>query len=129
MSGSLSGSGAPPPPPGGSGDDDTVPPANLPFKSGDFVTQGFNTADGVLDIGAKAIVNGKDLHLDQIAIFMRDSEVGHLGMRGVLAARKELAQLVKDLGFKRLRISGVRIEGSTFANPGKTPDVIIDLTK
>ena len=130
MNGSLSG-GTPPQSGSGSGnnDDDSTPPPNLPFKSGEFIMQDYQTADGIIQVGAKAVVNGKELHMDQIAVFMKDKEIGDLGMSGVLTLRRVVAEQVKTLGFKKLRISGVRIEGSTSANPGKTPDVTIDLTR
>ncbi len=40
--------------------------------------------------------------------------------------RNQLAREAAELGFDELRISGIRLTG---ANPGKLPDLVMDLTK
>ena len=100
--------------------------ASLPFRSGDVILREFQTLKGILDIAAEAQVAGRTLHLKDIAVFPRGTEALNLGSREVMALRNQLTQEARALGFKQLRITGTRVTG---ANPGKTVDIFIDLTK
>jgi RHS repeat-associated protein len=99
---------------------------NLPFRSGDIILKEFQTSKGMLDVAAEVQVVGQTLHLKDIAVFPRGTEVLSLGTREVAALRNQLAQEARSFGFDQLRITGTRISG---ANPGKTVDTTIDLTK
>ena len=98
----------------------------LPFADGDVILRELDTSQGILDVAAEVEIKGGTLHLKGIAIFPRGSENLDLGPREVLALRSKLAQEAADLGFDKLRISGTRVTG---ANPGKQPDLLIDLSK
>jgi hypothetical protein len=99
---------------------------NLPFRSGDIILKEFQTSKGMLDVAAEVQVVGQTLHLKDIAVFPRGTEVLSLGTREVAALRNQLAQEARSFGFDQLRITGSRISG---ANPGKAVDTMIDLTK
>jgi hypothetical protein len=46
-----------------------------------------------------------------------------------LAARTQLINEARAMGFERLRITGQRVASSSSANPGHLVDLIMDLTK
>jgi RHS repeat-associated protein len=98
-------------------------PGNLPFKSGDIITREFKTAKGMVDLAAEAVVEGKQLHLKDIAVFPRGAKL-EVGSGEVFAMRQQLADEARALGFDQLRITGTRLSG---AKPGKAVDVTIDL--
>jgi hypothetical protein len=100
--------------------------SKLPFKSGEYIIREFQTSAGILDVGAQANIVGRTLHLEGIAVYPRGAKAFNLGMREMLKVRAQLAAEARALGFHELRITGIRLTG---ANPGKLPDVIIDLTK
>lgn len=49
--------------------------------------------------------------------------------RNFLQWQKEISRMAKNQGFETLNIHGMRVSGSTSANPGKIVDYTIDLTK
>lgn len=77
-------------------------------------------------MAAEAIINGRSLHLKDIAVFPKGAEKLDIGMREVLKLRGQLADEIGSMGFDTLRITGQRVSG---ANPGKAIDMTIDLTK
>jgi hypothetical protein len=83
------------------------------------------TSRGLRDVAAEVRMQGGTLHLKDIAVYPRGAERLTLGPREVLTLRNQLAREAADLGFDQLRISGTRLTG---ANPGKQPDLLIDLT-
>jgi RHS repeat-associated protein len=97
-----------------------------PFKSGEIITREFASSGGPVEMAAEAIINGRSLHLKDIAVFPRGAESLDIGMREVLRLRGQLADEVAGMGFDSLRITGTRLTG---ANPGKVVDMTIDLTK
>lgn len=97
-----------------------------PFKSGEIITREFASSGGRVEMAAEAIINGRSLHLKDIAVFPRGAESLDIGMREVLRLRGQLADEVAGMGFDSLRITGKRLTG---ANPGKVVDMTIDLTK
>ena len=77
---------------------------------------------------AEVAIEGDTIHLKDVALFPRTAEpLSGLG-KELLVARTQLANEAKQLGFKRLRITGKRLVTSSSANPGKEIDVTIDLT-
>lgn len=98
----------------------------LPFAEGDVIFREFQSSRGLLDVAAEVRIQGGTLHLKDIAVYPRGAESLTLGPREVLTLRNQLAREAADLGFDQLRITGTRLTG---ANPGKQPDMLIDLTK
>jgi hypothetical protein len=49
--------------------------------------------------------------------------------RDLFAARSQLVDLASSLGFKRLKITGIRVAEGTTANPGKKVDISINLAR
>ncbi len=76
---------------------------------------------------AEVVIEGDTIHLKDIAIFPRTVQPLTGLIREIMAAMDELAEDARQLGFKKLRISGQRTYTSTSANPGKAVDVTIDL--
>ena len=99
-------------------------PGNLPFKSGDIITREFKTAKGMVELAAEAVVEGKQLHLKDIAVFPKAAGKLNVGAGEVRAMRQQLAEEARGLGFEQLRITGTRVSG---AKPGKAVDVTMDL--
>ncbi|MDX2226295.1 MAG: hypothetical protein SFY92_04255 [Verrucomicrobiae bacterium] len=97
-----------------------------PFKSGEIIVREFSTSKGTVEMAAETVINGKSLHLKDIAVYPRGATSFEIGTREVLALRNQLAEQARAMGFESLRITGKRLTG---ANPGKTVDVTIDLTK
>ncbi|MCO5068798.1 MAG: hypothetical protein M9910_08995 [Kiritimatiellae bacterium] len=104
----------------------SVAAKNLPFKPGEIIVKEMATSRGTLEMAAETVIEGKVLHLKDIAIFPKGAESFELGAKEVMALRAQLAAEAKSLGFESLRITGKRLTG---ANPGKLVDVTIDLTK
>ena len=75
---------------------------------------------------AQVDIEGKTLHLRDIAIYPKGTQRIDIGARDVLALRQQLADEAKQMGFEKLHITGLRYSG---ANPGKEVDLWIDLTK
>lgn len=99
---------------------------SAPFKSGEIITREFASSGGPVEIAAEAIINGRTLHLKDIAVFPKGAEQPNIGKKEVLTLRGRLADEVAGMGFDTLRITGTRLTG---ANPGKVVDMTIDLTK
>lgn len=100
------------------------------FKNGQIFERTIQTSKGPIDVMAETVINGKTLHLKDIAIFGRDSKPLTGLISEVLKARTALINEAKSAGFQQLRISGVRhATASTSASPGKVVDIMIDLSK
>jgi len=99
---------------------------SLPFKQGEIVVKEMATSKGTLEMAAETVIQGKTLHLKDVAIFPKGAESFELGAKEVIELRAQLAAEAKSLGFESLRITGKRLTG---AKPGKLVDVTIDLTK
>jgi len=97
-----------------------------PFKSGDIIVREFATTKGTVEMAAETVINGRTLHLKDIAVYPRGAEAFELGTREVMTLRNQLAAQAREMGFDTLQITGKRLTG---ANPGKIVDVTIDLTK
>lgn len=77
-------------------------------------------------MAAETVISGRTLHLKDIAIYPRGAAGLQLGPREVMALRNQLAAEARAMGFEQLRITGTRLSG---ASPGKSVDIIMDLTK
>jgi len=96
----------------------------IPFKSGDIIVKELTTSKGPLEMAAETVIDGRTLHLKDIAVYPKGAGSLQLGPREVMALRSQLAAEAKAMGFERLRITGTRLTG---ANPGKTVDIAIEL--
>ena len=97
-----------------------------PFKSGEIITREFASSGGPVEMAAEVIINGRSLHLKDIAVFPKGAEKLDIGLKEVMRLRGQLADEVAGMGFDSLRITGRRLTG---ANPGKAVDMTIDLIK
>lgn len=97
--------------------------------TGNLFERTIETTKGPVDVLAEIVVEGDSLTLKDIAIFGRGKEALSGLTREILAARTQLANEARELGFKVLKITGRRVETSTSANPGKTVNITIDLTQ
>ena len=75
---------------------------------------------------AEVVIQEKTLHLKDAAVYPRGSGRLELGVREMMALRDQLAQEARELGFERLRITGIRYSG---ANPGKMVDIVMELER
>lgn len=74
-------------------------------------------------------MEGDTLILRDVVVYGRGSSPLTGLTREALAARSQLVNEAKALGFRKLRITGERIQSSSSANPGHPIDIMIDLTK
>lgn len=91
----------------------------------------FKTKNGV-EIGglADVEVNGTSLTLKDVSVYSNQGNIPNaVGARDIFQWQKQVSQMAKEQGFTELKIQGVRVPGSTSANPGKVVDYTIDLTK
>ncbi len=110
-------------PPNNSGD--RLP--TFQFKDGDLLEREYDTPQGTVGLLAEIKIEGKTLHLNDIAVYpIKTSGKLSIGPGQVIAARRELALYAKNAGFEKLHITAKRTSG---AKPGKLPDRWIDLTK
>jgi len=97
------------------------------FKAGELFERIIHTSKGPVGMLAEVIIIDKVLHLQDVVIYGQGQLSGLL--RELLQAKTQLINEAKAAGFDILRITGRRVPGSSSANPGKTVDVTIDLTK
>ncbi|MEA2826593.1 MAG: hypothetical protein QOG43_1032 [Actinomycetota bacterium] len=80
-----------------------------------------------IELLAVVQVSGTTVHLQDLAIYPAGVERATVGVAALLrAARRDLFPDLRAAGFARLRITATRLSG---ANPGRTVDLTIDLTK
>jgi hypothetical protein len=98
-------------------------------QTGQLFERTLTTSAGPVDVLAEVEVSGNTLLLRDIAIYGRGPQPLTGITRDLFAARTELIEEVRAMGFDTLRITGQRTIGSTSASPGKVVDVVVDLTK
>ena len=80
-----------------------------------------------IELLAVVQVSGTTVHLQDLAIYPAGVERATVGVAALLrAARRDLFPDLRAAGFDRLRITATRLSG---ANPGRTVDLTIDLTR
>ena len=84
---------------------------------------------GPVDFLAETVVEGETLLLKDVVVYGRGPSNLTGLTREALAARTQLINEAKAWGFKKLRITGQRVQSSSSANPGHVIDITIDLTK
>lgn len=86
-----------------------------------------DVGDVRIEVLAEVVVLGQVLHLGDIAIFPTGTGQTSVGAAALMRAlRRELIPQIRAEGFRRLRITGIRLSG---ARPGRTLDITIDLTE
>ena len=101
------------------------------FNAGQLFESKFSSKSG-LNLGALAevAVDGKKLILKDIAIYAEGSEVKNaVGAKEFIQWKNLIVDMAKNDGYETLELQGVRVTNSTSANPGKSINQIIDLTK
>jgi uncharacterized protein YukE len=102
------------------------------FVQGELYETSIGTPSaGNVGILAEVETNGEDLTLKDVAIYSDQGTVrNQVGIRDFLRALEQAKSEARAQGFKRLFIRGVRVPGSSSANPGKIIDLgPIDLTQ
>ena len=98
-------------------------------KTGDLFERTFQTARGPVDLLAETVVEGDTLILKDVVVYGRSTSNLTGLAKEALAARTQLIEEAKALGFKKLKITGQRVESSSSGNPGHPIDITVDLTK
>lgn len=101
------------------------------FNAGQLFESKFSSKSG-LNLGALAevAVDGKKLILKDFAIYAEGSEVKNaVGAKEFIQWKNLIVDMAKNDGYETLELQGVRVTNSTSANPGKSINQIIDLTK
>jgi hypothetical protein len=99
------------------------------LKTGDLFERSFQTSKGPVDLLAETVVEGDTLILKDVVVYGR-SPSNLTGLtKEALAARTQLIEEAKALGFQKLKITGQRIPSSSSGNPGHPIDITVDLTK
>ncbi len=87
------------------------------------------TSQGKITLLAEVELQGEKLILKDVVIY-GDKPIPLTGLTNeIFAARRQLIEEAKAMGFKELQITGKRVLNSSSANPGHIVDVTIDLTK
>ncbi|MBC8042203.1 MAG: hypothetical protein IAF08_02045 [Rhizobacter sp.] len=106
----------------------------MTFVHGELFEYTLQTTHGAVDILAETVIVDKTLELRDITIYpqapMKLSGVnsGILAVKTV-AVKTEVKANAKAQGFDYLRLTAKRLQSSSSALPGKTIDILIDLTK
>lgn len=98
-------------------------------ETGDLFERTFQTAKGPVDLLAEIVVEGDTLILKDVVVFGRSASNLTGLTKEALAARTQLVEEARALGFKKLRITGQRVPSSSSGNPGHIIDITVDLTK
>lgn len=98
-------------------------------KTGDLFERTFQTPKGPVGLLAETVVEGDTLVLKDVVVYGEGTTPLTGLTREALAARTQLIEEAKALGFKKLRITGQRIQSSSSGNPGHPIDITVDLTK
>lgn len=101
----------------------------VPLQTGDLFERAFPTRQGPVVLLAEVVIEGDTLILRDIVVFAESA--GNLtGLtKEALAARTHLIHEAQLLGFRRLTITGRRVENSSSGNPGHPVSFTVDLTK
>ncbi len=96
-------------------------------ETGDLFERTFQTSKGPVDLLAETVVEGDTLILKDLVVYGRSpANLTGLTMEA-LAARTQLIEEARSLGFKTLKITGQRTQGSSSGNPGHLIDIAVDL--
>ena len=93
----------------------------------DFLELEIPTPKGSVDLLAEVIVHNDTLHIKDIVIFGRSKKPLTGLVKTFFMLKTQFVEAARKMGFKKLRITGMRTEKSTSASPGKEIDIIVDL--
>ena|SRR5688572_16287426 len=96
-----------------------------PFLDGQLFETTFETSRGHVGLLAEVAIEGKTLHLRDVVIEPIAARKLIIETREILAARRQLMEMVRAAGFETLRITGQRLTG---ANVGKQVDLTVELS-
>jgi hypothetical protein len=100
------------------------------FVPGDLYETSISSSAGNVGILAEVGVDGSQLTLSDVTIYGESGDlVNEVGPGQFLVLRNQIAQQAAAEGFDSLRITGVRVAGSSSSAPGKSIDVVINLSK
>jgi len=100
------------------------------FVEGELFETAIRSDAGTVRVLAETSVSGGTLTLSDLVIYADDGTlVNQVGAQQFLALRDQVAREAAGAGFDTLRITGVRVPTSSSANPGKTIDRVIDLSR
>ncbi len=86
------------------------------FVHGRLLKYAYPTTEGVLDVLADVEIDGSTLELLDPAVYSGDGSRIFPGVQQMLRIARQIQELAKLQGFKRLRIKGKRLTGAT---PGR----------
>jgi hypothetical protein len=98
----------------------------MSFVDGDLWERSFETANGVVDVLAEVVVDGRRVELRDLAVYPRGHPRLSVTVAEVARWLKAVAAEARQAGFDELRITGVRMSGAT---PGRRVDLTIRLEK
>jgi hypothetical protein len=98
----------------------------MSFVDGDLWERSFETANGVVDVLAEVVVDGRRVELRDLAVYPRGHPRLSVAVAEVARWLKAVAAEARQAGFDELRITGVRMSGAT---PGRRVDLTIRLEK
>jgi hypothetical protein len=98
----------------------------MSFVDGDLWERSFETANGVVDVLAEVVVDGRRVELRNLAVYPRGHPRLSVPVAEVARWLKAVAAEARQAGFDELRLTGVRMSGAT---PGRRVDLTIRLEK
>ena len=98
----------------------------MSFVDGDLWERSFDTADGVVDVLAEVVVDGRRVELRDMAVYPRARGRMTVPLAEVVRWLRSTAAEAGAAGFDELRITGIRMSG---AAPGRRVDLTIRLKK
>ncbi len=81
----------------------------------------FDLPEGTVGVMADLYSDGDTLILENVLMYPRDVETLPIGVRGVLSIRRQIDSEARQLGFARLRMTGVRLTGASPRRPVDVP--------
>ena len=98
------------------------------FKHGDLFEHTIQTKQGPVDFLAETVVKGDTLILKDVAVFGRKGDQALTGLqKDIFRGATELKQFAREQGFKRLEITGKRVDTSSSVRPGHDVNLGWDL--
>ena len=98
----------------------------MSFVDGDLWERSFETANGVVDVLAEVVLDGRRVELRDMAVYPRAQPRLSVPVTEVARWLRAVAAEAREAGFDELRITGIRMSGAT---PGRRVDLTIRLEK
>lgn len=97
------------------------------IKIGDLFELRIETRKGPVDMLAEIVIEGETLHLRDIVVYAEAKKPLSGLEKEILRTRTQLIETARKLGFKKLRMTGIRHPKSTSAKPGKKVNINVEL--